>query len=162
MSDEPGLPNRETDPRLSLPFRRLQLALVRSGYAFDGDTLFEAAKVAAQVVEANPRAAGGLSEHEALVALNRLRSNIVGTQNASWSNVAYPLVAILDAAGFELEPADERQMAEHLDCYGGAGGYPGGLKDEPSPNAAMQARNLAEKNRRREVRMQELRDASDE
>jgi hypothetical protein len=37
----------------------------------------------------------------------------------------YPLVAILNAAGLEqLQPTDE-QKREHLDCYGGAGGYPG-------------------------------------
>lgn len=69
-----------------------------------------------------------LSEHDALVALNQLRCNIVGTQSASWSNVAYPLVAILNDAGFELHEPTQDQMHEHLSTYGGAGGYPGNPK----------------------------------
>lgn len=68
-----------------------------------------------------------LSPEEALAALNELRSNIVATQTATWSNVAYPLVAILDAAGLErFEPTAE-QREQHLSCYGGAGGYPGNI-----------------------------------
>lgn len=66
-----------------------------------------------------------LTEHEALVALNDLRSNIVATQNAGWSNAIYPLVAILNAAGFEQHTASAEQEREHLATYGGAGGFPG-------------------------------------
>jgi hypothetical protein len=66
-----------------------------------------------------------LTPEQALDALNQLRSNIVATQQASWSNVAYPLVAILNAAGYEQAEATDDQKGEHLACYGGAGGYPG-------------------------------------
>jgi len=67
-----------------------------------------------------------LSPQDALDALNKLRSNIVATQNASWSNTAYPLVAILNAAGYELiEDVTDDQRTEHVKCYGGAGGWPG-------------------------------------
>lgn len=69
---------------------------------------------------------------DALEALNALRSNIVGTQRASWSNVAYPLVAILNAAGLEQFDPTEEQLRQHLDCYGGAGGYPGHEIREPA------------------------------
>lgn len=69
-----------------------------------------------------------MTPDEALRAINRLRSNVIATQNASWSNALYPLVAILDAAGYELEDVDAASKAEHLHCYGGAGGYPGNLK----------------------------------
>lgn len=62
---------------------------------------------------------------EALEALNALRSNIVGTQSASWSNTVYPLVAILNAAGLEQFDPSEEQLRQHMGCYGGAGGYPG-------------------------------------
>jgi hypothetical protein len=66
-----------------------------------------------------------ISPEQALEALNTLRSNIVATQSASWSNFVYPFVAILDATGLEqFEPTDT-QLAEHSSAYGGAGGYPG-------------------------------------
>lgn len=61
----------------------------------------------------------------ALQKVNRLRSNIIATQSAGWSNTIYPLVAILDAAGFEREEVDEASKAEHVNAYGGAGGVPG-------------------------------------
>lgn len=61
---------------------------------------------------------------EALEALNALRSNIIGTQAAGWSNTVYPLVAILNAAGYEFTQPTDEQMREHLSCYGGAGGFP--------------------------------------
>ena len=71
-----------------------------------------------------------LTHEEALHALNELRSNVVATQNASWSNMMYPLVAILNDAGFEqFDPTDEQQRS-HVNCYGGAGGYPGYEQDE--------------------------------
>jgi hypothetical protein len=66
-----------------------------------------------------------MDEQEALETLNQLRSNIIATQSASWSNTVYPLVAILNAAGFELVDSTKEQQAEHLKAYGGAGGYPG-------------------------------------
>ncbi|HYT45058.1 MAG TPA: hypothetical protein VEP90_22210 [Methylomirabilota bacterium] len=68
-----------------------------------------------------------LSNEEALEALNMLRSNIIATQSASWSNTMYPLVAILNEAGIEQLDATEEQKLEHKNCYGGAGGYPGHL-----------------------------------
>lgn len=84
-----------------------------------------------------------LTEREALEALNQLRSNVVATQSASWSNVAYPLVAILDAAGFHLnEVVTDEQVAEHFDTYGGAGGYPGHPKRRPSDQQIVLARNV--------------------
>lgn len=90
-----------------------------------------------------------LTEREALEAINELRSNIIATQYASWSNVAYPLVAILNAAGFELEkePGVDK-VAQHFDCYGGAGGYPGHLNGEPSTEARSQARRVIDKRER--------------
>lgn len=66
-----------------------------------------------------------LTPEEALTALNALRSNVVATQNASWSNLMYPLVAILNDAGMELFKPTEEQLRLHRACYGGAGGYPG-------------------------------------
>lgn len=82
-----------------------------------------------------------LTEREALAALNQLRSNLVATQSAGWSNLVYPLVAILDAAGFEQGEPTEAQEAEHFDCYGGAGGFPGRLKDLPGAATIYRARN---------------------
>lgn len=52
-----------------------------------------------------------LSAEEALDRINRMRSNVVMTQRASWSNMLYPLVAILDAAGYECEGATDEQRA---------------------------------------------------
>jgi hypothetical protein len=67
----------------------------------------------------------------AMAKLNRLRSNIVATQSASWSNAMYPMVAILNEAGYEVEGATEGQEQEHLHCYGGAGGMPADLIHTP-------------------------------
>lgn len=72
-----------------------------------------------------------LTKDEALSALNVVRSNVVETQNASWSNTMYPLVAILDAAGIERIITTEEQQEEHRRCYGGAGGYPGHIVSDP-------------------------------
>lgn len=71
--------------------------------------------------------------HNALEALNSLRSAVVATQNAGWSNTIYPFVAILNAAGMEQFDPSEDQIRQHVDCYGGAGGYPGHALREPSP-----------------------------
>lgn len=68
---------------------------------------------------------------EALEALNTLRSNIVATQSASWANTVYPLVAILNATGLEQFDPTEEQLREHVEAYGGAGGYPGHTLREP-------------------------------
>lgn len=76
-----------------------------------------------------------LTPEEALNAINQLRSNAVETQRASWSNMMYPIVAILDAAGYKLEEVTNDQIREYIGCYGGAGGYPGhivGKVDEHS------------------------------
>ncbi len=72
------------------------------------------------------RDAPSLSQDEALAAINALRCNIIGAQDASWSNMVYPLVAILNAAGFIYEAPTEADMDEHRACYGGAGGFPRG------------------------------------
>lgn len=73
-----------------------------------------------------------LTRDEALDAINALRSNVIGTQSASWSNTMYPLVAILNAAGIEQFDPTEEQLRQHMDCYGGAGGYPGHVLREPA------------------------------
>ena len=84
-----------------------------------------------------------LTPLQALAALNELRSNIVATQAVTWSNAIYPLVAILDAAGLKVsEQQTDEQLAQHFHCYGGAGGFPGHLKAEPSANAVFQARRV--------------------
>jgi hypothetical protein len=58
--------------------------------------------------------------------INQLRSNVIATQNASWSNMMYPLVAILDGADIDLiTDVSDEQKRQHLLCYGGAGGTPG-------------------------------------
>lgn len=45
----------------------------------------------------------------------------------------YPLVAILNEAGLELiEEVSEEEKEEHLNCYGGAGGWPGNEKPCPT------------------------------
>jgi hypothetical protein len=75
-----------------------------------------------------------LTVEEALERINRLRSNVVATQSASWSNMLYPLVAILDAAGLSVEGATDAQRAEHLACYGGAGHMPTILDHPPVPD----------------------------
>lgn len=82
-----------------------------------------------------------VTDREALEAINTLRSNIVATQSASWSNTMYPLVAILNEAGMEVFESSEEQMAEHYDCYGGAGGFPGKLQREPGYNSKLQAKH---------------------
>lgn len=75
-----------------------------------------------------------MTRDEALEALNALRSNVIGTQSASWSNAMYPFVAILNTAGLEQFDPTEEQMRQHMNCYGGAGGYPGHVLREPSPD----------------------------
>lgn len=74
-----------------------------------------------------------LTPEEALAAINTLRSNVIATQSAGWSNLMYPLVAILNAAGIEQFDPPEDQLRQHLACYGGAGGYPGHELSDPSP-----------------------------
>jgi len=69
-----------------------------------------------------------LTAEEALALINQLRNNVIATQNCSWSNMTYPLVAILSAAGYEYEEPTDAAQKQHLRCYGGAGGYPGKLK----------------------------------
>lgn len=102
-----------------------------------------------------------LTEREALEALNELRSNVICTQRATWSNMMYPLVAILEAAGFELNenPTDD-QVANHLFDYGGAGGFPGHEKEEPGRErnepgyqARVTARTVRERNEKRRAQM---------
>jgi hypothetical protein len=66
-----------------------------------------------------------------MAKLNRLRSNVIATQNASWSNSLYPLVATLDEAGYEVQGATDEQVEEHLHCYGGAGRTPTMLDESP-------------------------------
>lgn len=70
-----------------------------------------------------------LTADEALDALNELRSNVITTQDASWSNLVYPLVAILNATGREVFTSSDEQAREHRIAYGGAGGYPGAIKE---------------------------------
>ena len=102
-----------------------------------------------------------LTEREALEALNELRSNVVFTQSATWSNVMYPLVAILNAAGFELNenPSDD-QVANHLFGYGGGGGFPGHEVKEPGRernesgyDARVTAKHVREKNEKLKERL---------
>lgn len=81
-----------------------------------------------------------LSAEQALEALNTIRSNVVVTQSAGWSNLMYPLVAILNAAGLEQFDPTEEQVAQHFATYGGAGGYPGNELGEPAQNAVWSAR----------------------
>lgn len=69
-----------------------------------------------------------LTPTEALIALNTLRSNIIATQKAGWSDTIYPLVAILNAAGWEQFEPTEEQIEQHRNTYGGAGGFPGRVK----------------------------------
>lgn len=97
--------------------------------------------------------ADALAEREALEALNQLRSNLVATQSAGWSNLVYPLVAILDSAGFEQAEPTEAQEAEHFDCYGGAGGFPGHLKGIPGYSMVCRARNTRRERERMQRRM---------
>jgi hypothetical protein len=66
----------------------------------------------------------------------------------------YPLVAILNAAGMELFDSSEEQMAQHYDCYGGAGGYPGAIKREPGHWARNSAKHQHRNNVETKERMQ--------
>jgi hypothetical protein len=68
-----------------------------------------------------------MNDKEAMEALNTLRSEVIATQYAGWSNTIYPFVAILNAAGYEQFDPTKKQIDEYLDCHGGAGGYPGHL-----------------------------------
>jgi hypothetical protein len=84
-----------------------------------------------------------LSEREALKAINELRSNIIATQSAGWSNTIYPLVAILNAAGFEVDSdVGNDAQVDHLHCYGGAGGWPGNCKTCRTCNGTPAKSNL--------------------
>lgn len=65
-----------------------------------------------------------LTADEALTLINQLRSNVIGTQRASWSNQVYPLVAILDAAGYEVHGITPEAATEHQAAYHGAGHWP--------------------------------------
>ncbi len=71
-----------------------------------------------------------LTSEEALAAINQLRCNVIGTQEAGWSNLVYPLVAILNEAGYEYAAPSDEAFREHLMAYGGAGGWPGRLHGE--------------------------------
>lgn len=73
----------------------------------------------------------------AMAKLNRLRSNVIATQNCSWSNTTYTIVAILNEAGYELLGATDEQTAEHLACYGGAGKTPRHLDETPAPESLL-------------------------
>lgn len=42
----------------------------------------------------------------ALNKINDIRNDVIGSQRAGWSNMVYPLVAILEEAGFEGEGYD--------------------------------------------------------
>lgn len=44
---------------------------------------------------------------QALHAINAIRNSIIGAQNVNWSEHVYPLVAALEAAGFEGQPYPE-------------------------------------------------------
>lgn len=89
---------------------------------------------------------------EAMHAINTLRSEIVATQNAGWSTTIYPLVAILNAAGYvQFDPTAE-QIDEYLDCHGGAGGYPGNplrkAPAKPGQNPVSKMQHMAKVTRR--------------
>lgn len=74
-----------------------------------------------------------ITQLEAMEAINTLRSEVIATQNAGWSSTIYPLVAILNAAGYEQFDPTKQQIDEYLDCHGGAGGYPGHvLREAPA------------------------------
>lgn len=88
-----------------------------------------------------------LTDREALDLLNRVRSNIIATQSASWSNAAYPLVAILNAAGYELMGATDGQREEHVGCYGGAGGWPKLMAETPVPEDLLRSTGLRREGR---------------
>jgi hypothetical protein len=48
-----------------------------------------------------------VSEREALAKINEIRNSIIGLQKLNWSEHVYPLVAALDAAGYEGMPYPE-------------------------------------------------------
>lgn len=59
--------------------------------------------------------------------INQLRKNVTATQSATWSNAMYPLVAILNDAGYEDSPeryVSDAQREAHMHAYGGAGNFP--------------------------------------
>lgn len=74
--------------------------------------------------------------------INQLRSNVTATQSASWSNMLYPLVAILNRAGY-VDGSDDvtvERAAAHLTCYGGAGNSPNHLADDLARQGGYQRR----------------------
>lgn len=105
-------------------YAQQQLAHLEHGQFFDGDDRQPAAVVKRLVNDV-------LALTDVLRTLNELRSNIIGTQSSTWSNTLYPFVAILNDAGLEQFDPTEDQMRQHMDCYGGAGGYPGNILREP-------------------------------
>jgi hypothetical protein len=91
---------------------------------------------------------------DALEELNDLRSNVTATQSASWSNTCYPLVAILNRAGYQDHGADvtQEQMADHMLCYGGAGFTPKHLSPDCRRSGLWLDRRNTMRNQRRQLR----------
>lgn len=81
-----------------------------------------------------PELCGRLERYElALLRLNQLRKNVTATQSATWSNAMYPMVAILNDAGFEDSPnrqVSNAQREAHMSAYGGAGKFPESEDDQ--------------------------------
>jgi hypothetical protein len=50
-----------------------------------------------------------ITERQALEGINKIRDSIVGAQNINWSEHIYPLVSLLNRAGFEGLPYPEAQ-----------------------------------------------------
>lgn len=57
-----------------------------------------------------PDGDGPISSEEALAGIDKIRNSIVGLQNINWSEHIYPLVALLDRAGYKGLPYPENKQ----------------------------------------------------
>jgi len=65
------------------------------------DGIVAKAEAALSNLDAAAPAAGGDAARDALAKINDIRNSIIGTHSLNWSEHVYPLVAALEAAGFE-------------------------------------------------------------
>lgn len=57
-----------------------------------------------------PNGDGPITHEAALAGIDKIRNSIVGLQNVNWSEHIYPLVALLDRAGYRGLPYPENKQ----------------------------------------------------
>lgn len=65
------------------------------------ETKVEGIRTGKSYAQYEPEGDGPITHEQALEGIDKIRNSIVGLQNVNWSEHIYPLVALLDRAGFE-------------------------------------------------------------